>query len=90
MTKKKHLQPSRFKQVRAASGQEDKYALQQQQYIATIRKWFNACRALKDCCDFEISVCFWSLQARVSIISVVIFSDNQKLIRILTLRRLFS
>ena len=56
----------------------------------TVAEWSKACPALKDCRDFKTSLCLWLLRAWVRIPSVVIFSDNQRLIQIVTLCLLFS
>ena len=50
-----------------------------------VAEWSNACPALKNCREFKTSVCLWLLRAWVQILSVVIFSDNQRLIQIVTL-----
>ena len=56
----------------------------------TVADWSKACFALKDCREFKTSVCRWLLLAWVQILFVVIFSDNQRLIQIVTLYLLFS
>ena len=56
----------------------------------TVAEWSHACPALKDCREFKTSVCLWLLRAWVQILSAVIFSDNQRLIQIVTLCLLFS
>ena len=56
----------------------------------TVAEWSNACPALKECREFKTSVFLWLLRAWVQILSEVIFSDNQRLIQIVTLSLLFS
>ena len=59
-------------------------------HITTVAEWSNACPALKNYLDFKTRVCLWLLRAWVRISSVVIFYDNQRLIKIVTLCVLFS
>ena len=55
-----------------------------------VAEWSNACPALKDFREFKTSIFLWLLRAWVQILIVVIFSDNQRLIQIVTLCLLFS
>ena len=57
--------------------------------VASVAEWSYACPAFKDCRDFKTSVCLWLLRAWVRIPSVVIISDNERLIQIVTLCLLF-
>ena len=57
---------------------------------AMVAELSNTCPVLKDIRGFETSVCLWLLWVWVQISSIVIFSDNQRLIQIETLGLLFS
>ena len=59
-------------------------------HSCTVAEWSNACPALKDCREFKTSVCLWLLRTWIQILCVVIFSDNQRLIQVVTLCLLFS